>query len=211
MFNNRIRIGVDDNSLMSPTDTLAADLKEVFGDRLRMIAAFGADSQTCAVVDSLTLEDLDRCAAFGSKWKKLGLEAPLLLDEPDLARSLDAFPLEFSEIITTRRLVDGRDLFEHLTVAKGDLRRACEVQARGHVMHLREGYIEAAGDGKAVSRLVAAAIPPFRALVTNTARLDGIAPKALVTQLQLENFEKGFPEALSAAQRLVDYVDRWAH
>ena len=196
---------------MSPTDTLAADLKEVFGDRLRMIAAFGVDSQTCAVVDNLSLEDLDRCAAFGSKWKKLGLETPLVLDEPDLARSLDAFPLEFSEILATRRLVAGRDLFEHLNVAKGDLRRACEVQARGHVMHLREGYIEAAGDRKAVNRLVAAAIPPFRALVTNAARLDGIAPKALVTQLQLENFEKGFPEALSAAERLVDYVDRWAH
>ena len=65
--------------------------------------------------------------------------------------------------------------------------------------------------GKAVDKLVLAAIPPFRALVTNAARLDGISPKALVTQLGLENFEKGFPEALKAAERLVDYVDRWAH
>ena len=105
----------------------------------------------------------------------------------------------------------GPDLFEGMTVPKPDLRRACEVQARGHVLHLREGYIEAIGDRKAVDRLVAAAIQPFRGLVTNAARLDGIAPKALVTRLALDNFEKSFPEALRAAERLVEYVDQWSH
>ena len=39
-------------------------------------------------------------------------------------------------------------------------------------MHLREGYVEAAGDPRAVSKLVDAAVTPFRALVTNVAR-DG--------------------------------------
>ena len=78
--------------------------------------------------------------------RKLGLDAPLFLLEPELERALDAFPLEFSEIIATRRVVSGADLFEGVTVPKADLRRACEVQARGHVLHLREGYIEAAGD-----------------------------------------------------------------
>ena len=85
------------------------------------------------------------------------------------------------------------------------------MQARGHVLHLREGYIEAAGDQKAITRLVAAAVEPFRALVTNVARLEGIAPKALVTRLALENFEKEFPDALRAAERIVEYVDRWSH
>lgn len=196
---------------MSSSDTLTSDLKAVFGDRLRMVAVFSGDTHTCAIVQSLTLDDLDRCAALEPKWKKLGRDVPLLLLEPELARGLDAFPLEFSEIIATRRVVAGTDLFEGLSIAKADLRRACEVQARGHVMHLREGYVEAANDSKAVERLVLAAIAPFRALVTNAARLDGISPKALVTQLGLENFEKGFPEALRAAERLVDYVDRWAH
>ena len=195
---------------MSPTDTLAADLREIFGGRLTMVAAFGGDSHSCAVIQSLTLDDLDRCAALDAKWKKLGLDAPLFLLEPELARSLDAFPLEFSEIIATRRVVTGPDVFEHLSVAKADLRRACEVQARGHLVHLREGYIEAGGNRKTVEALVTAAIPPFRALVTNAARLDGISPKALVTQLGMDTFEKGFPETLRAAERLVDYVDRWS-
>jgi hypothetical protein len=196
---------------MSSTDTLASDLREIFGERLRMLAAFSGNTHSCAVVESLTPADLDRCAEMGSKWKKLDLDVPLFLLEPELARALDAFPLEFSEIIATRRIISGADLLEGITVPKSDLRRACEVQARGHLLHLREGYIEAVGDRKAVEKLVAAAGPPFRALVTNAARLDGISPKALVTQLNLENFEKGFLEALRAAEGLVDYVDRWSH
>jgi hypothetical protein len=192
-------------------DSLAAQLKDIFNDRLRMVAAFGDSSTSCAVVQSLTIDDLDRCAAHAAKWTKAGLDAPLFIVEGELRRALDAFPLELSEIIATRRIVAGTDLFADVLVPKQDLRRACEVQARGHVLHLREGYIEAAGDGKKVATLVSAAIPPFRALVKNVARLEGISPRALVTQLDLENFEKGFPDALRAAERIVDYVDRWSH
>jgi hypothetical protein len=196
---------------MGSIETLAADLTEIFGDRLKMVAAFGADGHSCAVVHTLTLEDLRRCAALEPKWKKLGQDVPLFLPEGELARGLDAFPLEFAEIIATRRVVAGADLFDGVSVAKADLRRACEVQARGHLMHLREGYIEAGTDRKAVDSLVAAAVAPFRALITNAARLDGISPKALVTQLALDDFERGFAEALGAAERLVEYVDRWLH
>jgi hypothetical protein len=190
---------------------MAAQLKDIFNDRLRMVAAFGDNASTCAVVQALSIEDLDRCAAHASAWNKAGLDAPLLIVEGELRRALDAFPLELSEIIATRRIVTGADLFADIMIPKQDLRRACEVQARGHVLHLREGYIEAAGDSKKVATLVSAAIPPFRALVKNVARLEGISPKALVTQLGLDNFEKGFPEALRAAERIVEYVDQWSH
>ena len=196
---------------MGSIDTIAADLQQVFGDRLKMVAGFGTGENTCAVVQSLALDDLDRCAALESKWRKLGHGAPLLLLERELARGVDAFPLEFTEIIATRRVVFGADLFEGVSVSKADLRRACEVQARGHVTHLREGYIEAAADRKAIERLVLASVAPFRALVTSAARLDGMSPKALATQLELVDFEKGFPDALRAAERLAEYVDRWNH
>ncbi|HKY20455.1 MAG TPA: hypothetical protein VJM31_04475 [Vicinamibacterales bacterium] len=195
---------------MSSTDTLAVDLKTIFGERLKMLVAFGDNSHSCAVVETLTLDDLDRCAGLAPKWQKLNLDAPLFLLEREFERARDAFPLELSEIVATRRVIFGADLFEGVAIQKTDLRRACEVQARGHVLHLREGYIEAAGDRKAVDRLVLAASPVFRALVINAARLDGISPQALASQLGLESFEKGFPEALTAAERLVDYVDRWA-
>lgn len=192
-------------------DALAAQLNDIFGARLKMVAAFGDHANSCAIVESLTVDDLARCAAHAATWTRNGLAVPLLIVERDLRRSLDAFPLELTEIMATRRVISGPDLFTDVVVPTQELRRACEVQARGHVLHLREGYIESAGDAKALAKLVSAAIPPFRALVKNVARLEGISPKALVTQLDLDNFEKGFPQALRAAEQIVDYVDRWSH
>jgi hypothetical protein len=194
---------------MSATETLAAQLKDIFGDRLRMIAAFGGDSNTCAIVETLTVADLDRCAALSAGWMRLRLEPPLLILVDELTRALDAFPLEFSEIIATRRLIFGADLFAGMSVPAGDLRRACEMQARGHLVHLREGYVEAAGDRKAVARLVSASVVAFRALLSNIARLDGCAVDELVNRLAIGDLDTGFPEALQAAERLVEYVDRW--
>jgi hypothetical protein len=194
---------------MSPTDTLARQLQEVFGERLKMIAAFGGNASTCAIVQTLTITDLDQCAAFGAGWKRLGLDPPLLILVDELPRALDAFPLEFNEIVATRRVIFGTDVFESISVSTEDLRRACEVQARGHLVHLREGYIEAAGDRKAVAQLVSAAVAPFRALVSNVARLSQSTADDLLKRLDLRDFEKGFPESLRSAERLVDAVDRW--
>jgi hypothetical protein len=189
---------------MSAPDTLAAQLREIFGDRLQMVAAFGADSQTCAVVDNIALADLDKCATLFVKQRP----APLLMLIDELSRALDAFPLEFNEIIATRRLIAGTDLLAALTVPAEDLRRACEAQARGHLVHLREGYIEAAGERKAIAQLVAASGAPFRALVANVARLDGTSGDELAGRLGLTTGD--FPAALRAAERLVAYVDEWS-
>src|SRR5258708_127666 len=168
---------------MPATDPLAAQLRDVFGDRLRMVAAFGHASHTLAIIDTLSASDLDRCASFCPGWKKLGFPPPLLVPVEELSRALDAFPLEFSEILATRKLIAGTDLLAAVKVPLEDLRRACEVQARGHLVHLREAYIEAAGNGKAVTRLIHASSAPFRALVANVARLDGTNMDELMSRL----------------------------
>jgi hypothetical protein len=194
---------------MSNVEQLAAQLTGIFGPRLKMVAAFGAGPQTCAVVDTLTVDDLDRCAALSAAWKRAGMDVPLLIVHHELARALDAFPLEFSEIIATRRLIAGNDLFQQLAVTAEDVRRACEVQARGHLVHLREGYIEASGNEDAVVRLVSASAVPFRALLANVARLDGSTIDELMKKLDVSYQTRGFPDAVRAAERLVEYVDRW--
>src|SRR5262245_20685704 len=195
---------------MAPVDRISAELSEIFGDRLRMVASFGPDGHVCAVVESITAADLERCAGFfggSSGWNKAGVGPPLLVAADELKRALDAFPLEFNEIISTRRMIAGTDFFAGVAVPVEDVRRACEVQARGHLLHLREGYIEAAGDRKAIARLLKASQTPFHALVSNIARLDGITPADLISRLGLKN--DGFAEALGAAERLVEHVDRW--
>ena len=190
---------------------------------------------TMAVVESLRIEDLKACGALAAGWATRGLATPLLMLPTELLRSLDAFPLELSQIMAHHVLVAGSDPFEQLSVRTEDARRACEVQSRGHLLHLREGFIEAGGRPAAVADLVAASSAPFRALLESVARLHGSdartpdalasyaeaslhLPAALVRSvLQVAGPDdvdpsdavRLFGECLDATERLTKIVDEW--
>ncbi len=165
-------------------EALAADLRTVFGTRLDAVVAYGlhhrpagADDlplHTLALVDRLTFTDLAACAPLATAWRRRGLAVPLLLGRDEFQRSLDAFPLEYGDIIAHHVLIAGRGPFEACAVAEADVRRACEQQAKSHLIHLREGFLESGGSPDAVARLIAASAQPFRVLVGNVARLEGI-------------------------------------
>src|SRR4029079_18407022 len=88
-------------------------------------------------------------------------------------RSLDAFPLEFGAIIADHEVVSGAWPFEHARVAAADIRRACEVQARSHLLHLREEFLESGGNSHALAMLIVQSAAPLAALLTSVARLEG--------------------------------------
>ena len=81
--------------------------------------------------------------------------------------------MEFGAILADHAVVSGRDPFDGLRVDAADLRRACEVQVRSHLLHLREGYIETRGRGDAIAELVADSAAPLAGLVKSVARLLG--------------------------------------
>lgn len=160
-----------------------SDGRKIFSARLRTVAAYGpaagaTDSagplSLLVLVDSLTADDLTACAGFAGEWRRAGLATPLVLPHAEFLASLDAFPLEYEAIRATHVVLAGAPPFEGLAVHREDLRRACEVQVKSHVIHLREGYIEAGGNMLAVSRLVTASAPPLLALLQNLARLAGV-------------------------------------
>ncbi len=236
-------------------DRLLADLRAVFETRLRALVAYeghgvlgdapaadegelrhGEHVHTLVVVDELRHADLARLAPLSAAWAKRGLAIPLMLGAGELRDSLDAFPLEFSQMIARHVVVFGEDPLAGLTVADADLRRACETQARSHLLHLRQGFIQTDGDPGALARLVAASAAPLRALLVNIARLHGVnarTPDALlhfagerlglpadslrpvVSHQDSERFNDldvgaFFPGYLQAVGRLVALVDEWA-
>src|SRR5262245_23110278 len=117
-------------------ESLAADLRRVFGDRLKSVVAYGphldgdeAAPLTClALVTTLTADDLHGCATHATRWARGNVATPLILPEHEFRRSLDAFPLEYGEIIRAHERVLGDNPFANLAIAPGDLRRACETQ-----------------------------------------------------------------------------------
>ncbi len=158
---------------------LVADLEGVFGARLGSVVAYGLDGlrtgdalHALALVEGLTFHDLTRMAPLARGWRKAGLAIPLVLTHHEFVRTLDVFPLEYGNIIASHVLLAGPDPFAGVQVNEADRRRGCELEAKSHVVHLREGFIEAQGDAGALSNLIAASAPAFRAVLANIVRLE---------------------------------------
>jgi len=222
---------------------LVADLEHIFGGRLQSVVAYGPHVEghtsaplTClALVDSLGLSDLEVCAAFAPRWGRQQIATPLILPADEFWRSLDAFPLEYGEIVRAHERLYGSDPFTDTTTSPADLRRACETQIKSHLLHLREGFIEAAGRPESIAALVRASAPAFAALLRSVARLYGgnamtradatrdgaraaALPDAVVAEiLALEqgaaipttDAARVFPGYLAAVEQLARVVDTW--
>jgi hypothetical protein len=235
--------------------TLERELREIFGNRLQSLVVYGqrrsghADggsaghgshaaqhTRTLIVADSLEADDLRACARRVEAWHDAGLATPLFFAAHEFERSLDVFPLEFGAILADHSLVAGANPFASLAVDPADLRRACEVQARSHLLHLREGFLETRGRADAAAVLIAQSAPAFAALVTSIAGLEGHATDdpasaarhvervlgtgnsavgEIVTLSSAHDVpsaeaERLFAPYLEAVARIVSYVDGWA-
>jgi hypothetical protein len=235
---------------------LERGLREIFGHRLQSVVAYDLGSagstrhareghhqtsqphepmtRTLAVVESLSADDLKRCAERAAGWHDAGLTTPLLLASHEFARSLDVFPLEFGAILADHSVVAGKNPFEGVEVDLADVRRACEVQARSHLLHLREGFVETRGNADALAVLIVESAAPFAALLASIARLEGlssgnvaevhrrverhlalpggaaeVAQLAHVKEISRADAMRLFPTYLDAVERIVTYVDRW--
>jgi hypothetical protein len=221
---------------------LAADLRRIFGVGLHGLVAYGLERglpeepiHTLALVQRVTFEDLAACAPLVEGWQSGGLAVPLLISRNEFERTLDVFPLEYDAILRDHTVIEGTDPFAGLRVAEPDLRRACEEQAKSHLIHLRESFLEGRREPRAVSNLIAASAPVFRAVLLNIARLDGETDSAseegiaalaerqigiqatLVAEVLAYSRSASaaadptalFARYLAASEQVWNYVDRW--
>ncbi len=226
------------------TNLLLADLRRIFGDRLLSVAIYGSHAEgdghgepaTClALVRSLPAADLESCARAAAAWHRAGLATPLILPDQEFRASLDAFPLEYAEMQRAHACMYGAEPFADVNIAQHDVRRACETQVKSHLVHLREGYIEAEGKPREIAELLRSSAAAFSALLRNVARLHGTTggdrtattmagarvaglQDAVVTAvLALETADvvgatdpaRLFPDYLAAIEQLAAFVDAW--
>jgi hypothetical protein len=167
-------------------EALAADLRRIFGTRLRSLVAYSVMEtsahdhdgllRTLALLEQYSFADLRQCAPLTRAWRRRGLAVPLLLTHHEFMRTLDVFPLEYGHIIASHIVIAGDEPFAGAQVSAADRRRGCEHQAKSHLVHLREGFLETGGDTRDVASLIAASAPAFRSLLLNLAQLDTDRP-----------------------------------
>jgi hypothetical protein len=214
-------------SVPAAVAALEHDLRAIFDARLRSIVAYAVAepppdglTPTLVVVDTVRPADLTACAARVTAWQKAGFGTPLVLASGEFEASLDAFPLEFGAILADHVVLAGADPFGVLQVKLPDLRRACEIQARSHLLHLREGIIEAAGSSEALLALVLRSAPALKALLAHIERLQLPAADATLSAIARLSTQAHFtaddavqvmPGYLDAMTRLTNTIDRWVH
>lgn len=211
-------------------DRLAADLQRVFGDRFVALVASGVHASVAFATD-IRPDDLDTLAPLTETWSRDDLDAPLVLTPHEFRRSLDTFPMEYQALLDRHTVIAGTPPFENLVIDPDNLRRACEVQAKSHVIHLRQGWLHSGGDEAQLAALLERSAPALRALLSDIARLHGSGGEAdalagartagvdldLTRELlQLEDtprhahaLVRRLPECVVMAEQLWAFVDTW--
>jgi hypothetical protein len=206
-------------------EALASDLARVFGARLKSVVGYGRPDRegahALALVDRVTFGDLAALAPLATEWRRAGLAVPLILGREEFVRSLDVFPLEYGSIIADHVVISGASPFDGCEVSTADLRRACELQVKSHLIHLREGFLERAGNQQAIARLVAGSAPAFRTLLANLNRLDpSVDERAGISDAFVREIETAADNTIAdpsplveryinAVERLWRIVDGW--
>lgn len=165
-------------------ERFAEDLVEVYGDRVVSVVLYGSaargdyregrsDLNVLVLLRRVDPEVLRLGAKRARAWVEEGNPPPLLLGEDEWATSVDAFPIEFTDIREAHRVLYGADPFESVEVDRKHLRLQCEHELRGKQVQLRERYLLSAHEPDELGELLVRALPTFLVLFRVVLRLAG--------------------------------------
>jgi hypothetical protein len=160
------------------------DVKGAFGDQLEGLLLYGSavrgeflpgrsNLNLLFVVIGYDAAILKCYEPVHKRWSKEGIIIPLFLTDREIRTSSALFPLEFLEIQEHHRVLGGRDPFVGFHV---DARRVGDVVMQGlagHVLRLRQRFVEAGGANDAVMILLPLAVTSIIPLLRGIQRMRG--------------------------------------
>jgi predicted nucleotidyltransferase len=227
-------------------EKLAEELAGVLAGDLVSILLYGSaarddfheessDLNVLVLLRSVDEAHLRACSDLARAWVDEGNSPPMFLGEDELARSLDIFPIEYSEIRDAHRVLFGSDPFATLQIQREHLRLQCERELKIALIQLRERYLLAADDAGRIGELLRRSISTFlvhmrtllriegvevpprsEAVVAGVARRVGFAPEPFLEVLQARRSNARFEAVagdtlvvgyIAAAARIVAYAD----
>ncbi len=224
-------------------------LQEIYGDGLRSVTLYGSylkesfrpgvsDVNVLVILEKPAPEALRELGRRGRRIMKKNGIAPLILSRDEFLTSADVFPMEYFDILSNRKVVQGEDVAEALSLSNDNLRHQVEHQLRGSLLSLRKLAV-AAGRRRpflktALKRELMQWYGSLSAILRGLLRLQGINtipsdPRSLVEELNrtlglesgailtlLECRGGDCPDAyelidglLDRLGRLVEIVDAW--
>jgi hypothetical protein len=125
---------------------------------------------------SITPDDLRLAQAPTREWRRLGQPLPVYFTLRELSDAADVFPIEFHQMVRTRRVLFGRDPFEFVELSNANLRHQTEYELRGKLIQLRRSYISASTSAEKLAVLMAESLGSFSALFRPVLMLHNVEP-----------------------------------
>ena len=148
---------------MTP-EIMTDELKRLCGANLSAAVLYGSavagdsvktsDYNMLVVLNRLDAEALQALTGLCSRWDRDGNPAPLLFAREALLRSADVFPVEFSDIIQTHRVLYGENPFAGMKIDPAHLRLELEHELKSKLILLRSRFLVTKGSDKEVDALM---------------------------------------------------------
>jgi predicted nucleotidyltransferase len=172
---------------MTP-EILTEELKRTCGGNLCCVVLYGSavagdsvktsDYNVLVVLNRVDAEGLQALTGLCARWDKDGNPAPLLFAKETLLRSADVFPVEFSDIIQTHKVLHGADPFAGMKIEPANLRLELEHELKSKVILLTGRFLVTRGVPGEVDKLMVSSLSAFLTLFKAALRLYGDTPPA---------------------------------
>jgi len=160
------------------------DYKKIFSNDLVSIILYGSatgrdyrpgksDINFMVVLSEEGIEQLDRAFDTVQKWQKSNVAIPLFLTEAYVETSMDVYPIEYLNFQGAYSLIYGKDILKDLSFNAEFVRLQCEREIKGKLLLLRKAFLETAGKGKALKRVISQSLPAFIAIFKALLYLEG--------------------------------------
>jgi predicted nucleotidyltransferase len=134
-----------------------------------------SDVNTVIVLRRASVAALDTLVPVIAAWRRRGFALPVVLDDDQVERARQLFPMELDDIRRQHRLLAGADPFAGIAADEAALRRECAQEAFGKLLRLRAFYLEHHDDGPALGRMMSDSIKSFLIVVRHLLRIRGSA------------------------------------
>jgi hypothetical protein len=159
-------------------------LRKAYGDRLLSVILYGSaaagdyrggasDLNVFCVLQSMSPAELRDGEATVKWWREQGNPSPVLMSAEEVRSSTDSFPLEFSDLLETRKVLFGSDPIAGLSVDETHYRILVEHELRAKLLRLRQKAAGILSDRDLLLRLMMDSISTFAVLARHSARLAG--------------------------------------
>jgi predicted nucleotidyltransferase len=164
---------------------LVGKLRNALGDRVLSVILYGSaarqdhhakysDLNVLCILRQVTPLELADSEPAVRWWRELGNPSPLLLGAEELKTSTDCFPIEFQDMLESRRVLYGEDAIAGLEVDRKYYRAQVEYQLRAKLLRLRQKAAGMLSDRKALLSLMLDSVSTFGVLARHVLLLSGI-------------------------------------